>query len=1408
MESRTCIFWKEQYGAAHIMLGAICLALFAVIPYAHGQGTDLVTNGSFEANTLPAYPGYTGNITGWTLGGGDILNNASGPFYSAGLGSIPQGSFVYGHQDSGSISQVISGLNHGANCTLRFYRNLRAGNTGMNLTAAIGTHTLYGPALINTTASFQYHQISFTYDSAWGQTLRFTFTNPGGDQTILLDHVQLLVSYTVTPSVSGGNGTIAPNTAQTVNAGGNAAFTMTPNAGYRVGQILVDGARIDDPVLSYNFTNVYANHTIAVSFATPDWTFNTAGYREGWAVANQIASWAVAGGLLSYDITTTATDPMWNSQQMALPRANYRWLRVIAKNETKCTGSILFWDDDTIGGFTGGYQHNYAINPHDTQLSEYWVDLNAKAQWMAATTIEQFRFDFPDSAPTSPLGDDGTHVDVDRITLLPDGSGPPAPQATSITRYDPATAPPNYTNAAQVTWEVRFNHSMSTVAANDFAFTATGSALGAVANVTRIGPTWYQVTANVSGTGTLRLNCVAGGSGRDVANQAISTGYTSGEIYNIDREGPALAIGAPSATLTRSGPVTYTATYSDAGSGFNASTLVAGNITLNTTGTATGTIGISGSGNTRTVTISSITGTGTLGISIAAGTATDVLGNTSLAAGPSAPFAVDNTPPQVTNIAVSPSLVNLANEPAAVVFTVTFSEPVNGFDALSDMVAQVSTGSITFTAGSVVIGGSGTTRTVTLPNVSGNGTLAYSVSLAANNVEDAAGNDLASSTTSPVLTVDTTAPTISFDAISGDYQLNATEDDSGLTISGTTTAEDGQVITITIGSNSPTDTVSGGVWSVFLTPAQAQALPEGAHLVTANVDDVNGNPAPQTVNIIVVDRTAPTVTCPGSLSVNVDPGTCTNAVPDVVSTLTATEVNDNITSDGSLLLTLAQAPTAGTSPVSDGQLITITLSDEAGNEGSCNVTLSVVDNEDPTLSNPGTQNLGLSLGTCSTAMPDLTGLVGAADNCAIDTVVQSVLAGASLAAGSTTSVTVTATDATGNSAGVTFDVIVAPDSEDPVLVNPGTQNLSLAPGACTVAMPDYTGAVGAADNCGVDTVTQTVPVGTLLAADSTTSVTVTVTDAAGNSSGETFDVIVAPDTEAPTLSDPGPQNLSLAAGECSVDMPDVTALVGAADNCGVDSITQDVVVGTALAAGSTTTVTVTVTDAVGNSDSVAFDMVVAPDTEDPVVVANGGAAQNVPIDAVFTDPGATATDNCGVVGGGVIAAGTCASGDCSFDTSIPANTWTIEYSATDVNGNGPVTASTVFTVVSDVTPPAFDGLLATPAEASAGVTVTLTFTVSETLMDVPEVLLNGSAATLVSQTGLNYTFEYVVTETDDLGPVTISIAGEDLAGNIGVFSSSDYLTFTDKETGLPIGAAPLALLLALSGAAVLRRRRH
>jgi hypothetical protein len=204
----------------------------------------------------------------------------------------------------------------------------------------------------------------------------------------------------------------------------------------------------------------------------------------------------------------------------------------------------------------------------------------------------------------------------------------------------------------------------------------------------------------------------------------------------VDTTAPAIAIGGPSVPLTRGGPVTYTITYTDAN--FDHATLANGDVVLNKTGTANGTVGVSGSGNIRTVTITGITGNGTLGISLPAGTAVDKAGNLAGAAGPSVTFTVDNTAPVGVFIPVTP-VPRVFPVPS---ITITFGEAVTGVD-LSDFQLTNDNVNVPLT-GATLTTSDNVTWTLgnltSLTNTGGN----YVLSLTAtgSGIQDAAGNPL------------------------------------------------------------------------------------------------------------------------------------------------------------------------------------------------------------------------------------------------------------------------------------------------------------------------------------------------------------------------------------------------------------------------------------------------------------------------------------------------------------------------------------------------------------------------------------------------------------------------------------------------------------------------------------------
>ena len=99
----------------------------------------------------------------------------------------------------------------------------------------------------------------------------YTFSNVTANHTIAATFA--ILTYTITPT-AGAGGTITPGTPQTVNYDGSATFTIAPNTGYVIDDVLVDGVSNPAAVTagSYTFTNVTANHTIAATFEVLTYT--------------------------------------------------------------------------------------------------------------------------------------------------------------------------------------------------------------------------------------------------------------------------------------------------------------------------------------------------------------------------------------------------------------------------------------------------------------------------------------------------------------------------------------------------------------------------------------------------------------------------------------------------------------------------------------------------------------------------------------------------------------------------------------------------------------------------------------------------------------------------------------------------------------------------------------------------------------------------------------------------------------------------------------------------------------------------------------------------------------------------------------------------------------------------------
>jgi len=117
----------------------------------------------------------------------------------------------------------------------------------------------------NIAANSGYSISQVTVDSVnQGPITTYTFTNVQANHTISATFVAN--TYTITAS-AGTGGTINPSGAVVVNQGANQSFTIAPSSGYMISSVTVDSVNVGC-VRTYTFTNVQANHTIAVAFAT------------------------------------------------------------------------------------------------------------------------------------------------------------------------------------------------------------------------------------------------------------------------------------------------------------------------------------------------------------------------------------------------------------------------------------------------------------------------------------------------------------------------------------------------------------------------------------------------------------------------------------------------------------------------------------------------------------------------------------------------------------------------------------------------------------------------------------------------------------------------------------------------------------------------------------------------------------------------------------------------------------------------------------------------------------------------------------------------------------------------------------------------------------------------------------
>ena len=421
-------------------------------------------------------------------------------------------------------------------------------------------------------------------------------------------------------------------------------------------------------------------------------------------------------------------------------------------------------------------------------------------------------------------------------------------------------------------------------------------------------------------------------------------------------------------------------------------------------------------------------------------------------------------------------------------------------------------------------------------------------------------------------------------------------------------------------------------------PPSGEVFPVGTTLVTCTTNDV----VACTFNMVVKDVEPPDIACPQDITVDVAPGQCST---NVAFTPTG---NDNCPG-----VTAVCVPPSGSAFPVGTNTVNCAATDASGNTAVCSFKVIVKETVPPAITCPADITVDTDPGLC-TAVVNFAPT--ATDNCPGVTVVCNPPSGSTFPKGHTT-VTCTATDASGNTAQCVFDVAVK-DTENPTITCPGNIAVNASLGECAQVV-NYVLPI-ASDNCpGGPVVACNPPSGTSFNLGAN-AVNCTATDASGNQANCTFFVIVN-DIEPPRITCPADITVPAAQGECGSN---VTFNVTAIDNCPGVNVVCVPPSGSPFPVG-VTTVNCSATDIYGNTDICSFHVTVTggiTDTQPPVITcpadvsvpaAPGLCSSNVN----FT---ATSTDNCP----GVSVVCVPPSG-----SPFPVGVTTVNCTATDAAGN-------------------------------------------------------------------------------------------------------------------------------------------
>ncbi len=344
-------------------------------------GTTSVTTGANQIYNITPDAGYT--VATLTVDGVSLAHNTTYTFTNVKAPHTIDATFTLNADTTPPVITV-----NGANPM-----SVTQGDTFIDpgvtsVDAVDGTRPVIATGTVNTSAVGSY-------------TVTYRSSDLSGNMSVATRTVNVILAstYNIT-ATAGAHGSISPSGVTAVASAGNQTYTITPDSGYGVDVLTVDGVALAK-ALTYTFTNVKATHIIGVTFtSSPDVTvpvitllgdnpmniivgstFTDPGAtaqddRDGDITSSIVATGTVntsAAGV--YAITYTVSDAAKNSST-ATRTVNIKYADTYIITVTSgANGSI----SPTSGTVSSKQDHTYTITPN-TNYKVSTLLIDGKAQ--------------------------------------------------------------------------------------------------------------------------------------------------------------------------------------------------------------------------------------------------------------------------------------------------------------------------------------------------------------------------------------------------------------------------------------------------------------------------------------------------------------------------------------------------------------------------------------------------------------------------------------------------------------------------------------------------------------------------------------------------------------------------------------------------------------------------------------------------------------------------------------------------------------------------------------------------------------------------------------------------------------------------------------------------------------------